>query len=247
MNFAETVWGESQPQRRVLELVAEHMIQEKRSLKETGLERNGAATAACFLSRLMCVCWQLRHHASSNELWGPLLFFSFGADCAASLEVQLPTRGPRLHYTVYKKVVHELRIMPSLWFRGLCHERGGRTIAVMSPEHRNNSNRQQFRTLSHEERSRVVFWRAGFRLVDDLGDAFDISPSAAAKLKPSAAASTLGNGKLTERLLREGRQNTRILDVVAPDGRKSAHAVTCVIRRCSSNGFDCDTPVLCIL
>ena len=215
---SDAVWGEnSTRQRMVLALVAETLL-EMHLRSDHDLCRNGGVPAALFLSKLMCCSVMLRDAAGANSLWAPLISACFGADAyaASALRVSDSAVKERMQHHIFGAIARGLHAAPSMWCYSLYIERGShtRTSAIVFDE----CGLPSMRPLTRDERQRVVFWRPRFKLLDDMGDAFSISPRAAARVADDAP-----KLKCPAALLRVPPSGsmptaTRMLEVIAPEG-----------------------------
>ena len=215
---SDAVWGEnSTRQRMVLALVAETLL-EVHLRFEHDMCRNGGVPAVLFLSKLMCCSAMLRDAAGANSLWAPLISACFGADAyaASALRVSDSAVKERMQHHIFGAIARGLHAAPSMWCYSLFIERGShaRTSAIVFDE----GGLPSMRPLTRDERQRVVFWRPRFKLLDDMGDAFSISPRAAARVADDAP-----KLKCPAALLRVPPSGsmptaTRMLEVIAPEG-----------------------------
>jgi len=215
---SDAVWGEnSTRQRMVLALVAETLL-EVHLRSEHDMRRNGGVPAVLFLSKLMCCSAMLRDAAGANSLWAPLISACFGADAyaASALRVSDSAVKERMQHHIFGAIARGLHAAPSMWCYSLFIERGShaRTSAIVFDE----GGLPSMRPLTRDERQRVVFWRPRFKLLDDMGDAFSISPRAAARVADDAP-----KLKCPAALLRVPPSGsmptaTRMLEVIAPEG-----------------------------
>jgi len=198
--FADSVWGPGKTKaRRLIELVAEQ-------LTVTGSRAsNGGATAAVFLAHLSQVSRELSKLARDNALWGPLVTLSFGEDAACSLPCRLPKRGPTMFHSIFGKLARTFRDRPSLFFDCLMITRDDPS----DPQAMEGRALPYIRSLTLEERSRVALWTKRCKLVDDMGDSFEI-----AKPGKGPHISQLDISKA----LAQSHRMTRELEIVAPPG-----------------------------
>ena len=151
-----------------------------------------------------------------------------------------------MSFRVYSLLTLSMQVQPSMWFMSLCITRGEQqevpcaraedsdvsppppALARVLSFTSGNAGLPELRMLTRAERSRVALWQGHIRLIDDLGDAFEVSPTAASAIA-TPAPGVRGNVKLLVKhieeslkagsALRSWRPASRVLEVKAPGGQ----------------------------